>query len=245
MQKEILVLAKSNKNGGYCVGGIELVCGDHGQKHLSNNWVRPVMVADDGAHQGCLPKQLCSGFKVFDIIKIDVVPAASILGQPENWLLQNQKIRKVATLSQTDVVRGLARKADSIWSDSSTWRDDQVSHAAVVAAEPQQSLTVIQPQDLILTLEVEQESYGLRQRVFASFTHAGKSYQRITVTDPAIKRVFRNQFPTVPGVQYQKTLHNRDRYWLTLSLSPEWMGNHYVLAAAVLDHTGYLNRNYG
>ncbi len=245
MQKEILVLAKSCKTGGYCVGGIELVLGDDGRKYLSNTWIRPVTVTEEGQHQGCLDKHLCTGFSVFDIVEINAVPAEYIPGQPENWLLQDTRIRKVTTLSQFDVINMLAQQAGSIWSDDCTYRDDQVSPAAVVSAAQQHSLMVIQPENLTFTLEVEQKPYGLRKRVSASFTHAGKFYSNIKVTDPAVSKVFCNQFPAAPGVQYQKQLRNQDQYWMTLSLSPEFMGNHYVLAAAILDHSGYLNRRYG
>ncbi|QSR34197.1 hypothetical protein CFI10_04210 [Marinobacterium iners] len=245
MQKEILVLAKSCKTGGYCVGGIELVLGDDGRKYLSNTWIRPVTVTEEGQHQGCLDKHLCTGFSVFDIIEINAVPAEYIPGQPENWLLQDTRIRKVTTLSQLDVINCLAQRNVSIWSDDRTVRDDQISPAAAASVAQCHSLMVIQPENLTFTLEVEQMPYGLRKRISASFMHAGKSYNRIKVTDPAITKVFCNQFPAAPGVQYQKQLRNRDRYWVTLSLSPEFMGNHYVLAAAILDHSGYLNRSYG
>lgn len=245
MLKEMLVLAKSWKNGGYCVGGIELTRGNDGCKYLSDNWLRPVTSTRDGKHQGDLPKPVCEHFSVFDIIEIDVEPASCTPGQPENWLLKDQRIRKLSRLFRMDGIYWLVQQAGKVWFDVSTMRDDQVSCNTVLSACAQRSLMVIQPQDLFLTLEVEPNSYGLRKRVYASFSYEGRAYQRIPLTDPAIAKVFCNQFPAQPGVQYQKQLRNQDRYWLTLSLSPEFRGNHYILVAAVLDHSGYLNRRYG
>lgn len=242
MLKQILVLAKSYKTGGYCVGGLELVVESDGQRYITKNWIRPVTIAENGEHKGCLPHSICSEFNVFDVIELDLIPADPIFGQPENYLIQDLRIQKVDCLEVIDCLRHFEKHNLMPWHDTRTVRDDQISSEALAAESPYCSLMLIQPENLVFTLTLD---LNFKRKLYASFTYQGKAYQRIPVTEPALLKLFKNQYPLATGSSYDLVLRNADAYWLTLSLTPEFLGHHYMLVAGVLDHCGYLNRSYG
>lgn len=246
MQKEILVLAKSYKTGGFCIAGVEVDKGTDGQRRLTRRWIRPVS-RQNGTTSGSIPSVACSNFSVFDLIGIDLEKHQPMAGQPENWQWPESAIHTLAPKPDRRVLHQLANCSAAIWHDPSTARDDQISAPHTISMGIEHSLMLIAPQNLVFSLELQRFGNEVRKRIFVSFTHNGQTYRRIAVTDPAIFRVFTNQFPIAIGACARKRLHHGDNYWLTLSLSPCFGKTpcHYIIAAAVIDHTGYLNRTYG
>jgi len=247
MQKHMLVLAKSFKAGDFCVAGLEVGNSVNGHQVLKRNWLRPVSANSSDECIGPIPKGACDNFRVGDVVQLDLVAPRPIIAQPENWLWRESNIRLTRSSVNPQVLRPFADTAEPIWFDPATKRDDQISASYAKSQEIDSSLMLVAPQNLVFTLELSQMATGTRKRIFASFVHKGQAFQRIAVTDPAVCAVFCNQFPSVPGAWVQKTLNHNDNYWLTLSLSPAFgtPAHHYVLVAAVIDHTGYLNRKYG
>ncbi|MFA5631703.1 MAG: hypothetical protein WC997_09340 [Porticoccaceae bacterium] len=245
MHKDILILAKSHKNGGFCVAGVEVNTNGSNQRSLTRRWIRPVC-NDGGQTSGALPSESCRDFSVLDVVRFDLEKHSPMTGQCENWQWPSSAIRTVSTLPDQRVLGHLADRCGDIWHDSATPRDDQVSAQRVLAEHIEHSLMMITPLDLVFSLERQKTLTGVRKRVYCSFTHNGKTYRRIAVTDPVIFRVFSNQFPATMGTTIHKRLRHGDGYWLTLSLSPCFGASnyHYIVAATVIDHTGYLNRTY-
>ena len=247
MQKHMLVLAKSFKAGDFCVAGLEVGNSVNGHQVLKRNWLRPVSANSSNECIGPIPKGACEDFRVGDVVQLDLVAPRPIIAQPENWLWRESNIRLTRSNVNPQVLRPFANSVEPIWFDPATERDDQISTSYAKSQEIDSSLMLVAPQNLVFTLELSRTAKGLRKRIFASFVHQGQAFQRIPVTDPSVCAVFCNQFPSVPGTVVQKTLNHNDNYWLTLSLSLEFgtPAHHYVLVAAVIDHTGYLNRAYG
>ena len=247
MQKHMLVLAKSYKRGGFCIAGIEVGYAANGGQVLKRNWLRPVAADYSDKCTEPMPKSVCGSFRVGDVVQLDLVAPRPMVAQPENWLWQGSDIHLAHRSANPIALQTIANSANSIWCDPATGRDDQISASYAKSQEIDSSLMLVAPQNLVLTLELSQTATGTRRRILASFVHKGQAFQRIAVTDPAVFAVFCNQFPSVPGAWVQKTLNHNDNYWLTLSLSPAFgtPAHHYVLVAAVIDHTGYMNRNYG
>ena len=246
MQKEILVLAKSTKPGGFCVAGPEVLRAANGSRSLSRNWIRPVAMASDGEATRAIPAQLCANFAVLDLITVDLSSHMPLRGQPENWLWQNTRACVTQPLEQLEVLDRLVDPHISPWNDPTTDRDDEISTVQIRAKADTRSLMLIAPQDLVFHLELQNRGFGLRRRVFASFAFNGGEYQRIPVTDPIITRIFAHQFPDTVGTTIDQRLNHGSNYWLTLSLSACFGRKkcHYMLVAAVIDQTGYLNRSY-
>ena len=243
MGKHILVLAKSWKEGGYCIAGPEVIFRADGTRSLGTQWVRPVHARGDGQLTGPIPQALCRQVSVLDVIRLDEAEHAPSAVQPENWQVAAHPLSPQSRFTRLDLLQTLAERSGPVWADPHTARDDQVSSR--VAQASGRSLLLVAPENLVFSLRLQACQQGLKPRISVSFSHQGRHFTGIPVTDPALCRVYRNQFPKAVGQVVECTLHNRDRYWLTLSLSPQWKdGNHYLLAAAVIDHTGYLNRTY-
>jgi hypothetical protein len=251
MQKEILILAKSIKRGDCCIAGVEMENTAGGHRVLGHNWVRPVSESADGACSGAIPKAECDTFCVGDIVLVDLSRPAPIFAQEENWIWAGTPFRKSGQLRDNRILSYLTNSAQQVWSDPATARDDQISEDAASQQNIGHSLMLVAPANLTFSLELKQTDYGLRKSIFASFVYQGKTYQRLAVTDPALRKVFFNQFPQSVGITVSKTLNHGDNYWLTLSLSPKFgpvcggPAHHYALVAAVIDHSGYLNRTFG
>lgn len=243
MQKELLVLAKSQKPGGFCVAGVEIEKSAEGQRNLTSNWIRPVVDKPGEGKIGSIPYAACEGFFVFDVINVELAEHCPEPGQPENWLWSGADLNKVVTIPNHDILGGLANHDEDIWFDDHTHRDDQISLIYEHNQGIDRSLMMVQPEQLSFKLELQDEN---KKKIFASFIHKGKKLEHIPVTDPILHRLFARQFPTDIGESVVKTLKHGDRYWLTMSLTPRFtaMECHYVLVAAVIDQTGYLNRNY-
>lgn len=243
MQKEILVLAKSWKQGGFCVAGLEVRTRADGSKSLTRNWIRPVCASANSEYTGALPKVWCDSFGILDCIDLKLdrhVPAET---QPENWLLRSAPVKGVYSLSDVLLLGNIAAN-DALWTDAETLRDDQIGAAAVTGIA-KRSLVLIQPRELKFRLLLRETQTGVKRKILVSFMHNGHRYRDISITDPAIGKIYSRQFPQRPGETVVTTLNHGDNYFLTLSLSPRFIdGYHYMVGATVIDHTGYLNRNY-
>lgn len=251
MRKEVLILAKSIKKGGYCVAGREIERNANGRRVPGAHWVRPVLGNGERACSGAIPKPAFGRFRIGDIVQMDLARPAPHLAQQENWVWAGTPFRRVGEISSPRSLGYFADRDPGVWFDTSTHRDDQISEEYVREQRIEHSLTMITPTNLVFQLELVATPYGERRRIFVSFEYRGQAHRRIPMTDPALMKVFGSQFPQSPGATVNRTLNHGDNYWLTLSLSPLYTpadgctAHHYVLVAAVIDHTGYLNRRYG
>lgn len=235
------MLAKSRKASGYCVAGLELISQKGTPGKQLGDWIRPVFPCNANAqHSAAVPAPLCGNFSVLNVIEFGVLESTPTQYQPENWLAPEFHVNGIKHLTS---LNSLAAACDSnnVWYDLNTQRDDQVSQRTISASANSKSLMFIQPENLEFTLRNDDKG---KRNVLASFIHNEQHYTDLIVTDPAIERLFKNQFPVQRGQCNITPLRNADNYWLTLSLTPEYRGLRYVLVAAVVDHSGYINRNY-
>lgn len=242
VQKEILVLAKSCKPKGYCVAGLEVVLDENTQEKHLGNWIRPVLPsANQAESSGSVPAELCANFSVLNIVTVNLSNSTPTEYQPENWIAPHFRANDVMSLNS---LKPLSHVCDErpVWFDDKTLRDDQVRQSTVAKNCSTQSLMFIQPENLQFTLSND-ERHG--PKISVCFSYLDHTHKNLSVTDPAIKRLFKNQFPEQGGPTKSTSLFNADNYWLTLSLTPEYRGCRYVVVAAIVDHSGYINRNYG
>lgn len=241
MQKDILILAKSRKPNGYCVAGIELLENPSADYSTFGQWVRPVTPSGHNANNSdAIASHLCKDFGVLDIITVDLLKNTPTQAQPENWSAPRFDVNKVSQLKSVSALSSICDK-QAAWKDITTRRDDQIRPEVASTCADTRSLMFIQPRKLSFKLENDVRG---RHNVLASFSHGDEWYANLKVTDPAIERLFKNQFPSQRGSHKETTLRNRDKYWLTLSLTPVFHGLRYLLVAAIVDQTGYINRSY-
>ena len=99
MKREVAILTKSSKYKGYCVAGIDINTGE---------WVR--FVSDNVQTHGALSvydisyanRCIC---KPLDVVRVDVVGAAPLAHQPENYLIDSHEYwRKTGECTLSDVL---------------------------------------------------------------------------------------------------------------------------------------------
>lgn len=97
--KEIVILSKSTKKGGYCVAGIDTTSG---------KWIRPICnnVADEGAVPiSDILYNDGSQMNIFDKVQIELTSKAPTLAQPENWIYNSEiKWKRKGTSSLNEVI---------------------------------------------------------------------------------------------------------------------------------------------
>jgi len=242
IRKKILVLANSFKQGGRCIAGRFIE--EQENQWQVGEWCRPILPDREG--HDSIPEDVCRGFNPLDVVSIELDGQQPVPGQPENWLWrQGSSITVEHSFNETDnSLANIVDTPDDLWLDLGAHRPDAVRHTHQV----QRSLYLVQPSNLTLTLSIEEiEENGQRRRrrrIFGRFSYRGHVYERIPVTDPIIFRIFSNQFE-VDGPT-TKTLRNGDRYWLTMSIGLPYgpLNCRYKFIAAIIDHSGYLQRTY-
>src|SRR5660397_219325 len=99
MKKEIIILTKSIKRGGYCVAGIAANNGE---------WIR--IISDDvPTEHAVLDSHMTysdgTSIEVFDIVQIDFIEKVATPIQPENWLFnEDVQWEKVGKSSLREVL---------------------------------------------------------------------------------------------------------------------------------------------
>lgn len=246
MHKELLVLAKSFKPGGFCVAGLEVGRDHQGMRVLQNNWVRPVFSSPDQCDSAALPFGSCENFGVFDTVSFEVLGHQPNAGQQENWQWAGTPTINAGIECPPHLLHDLAANSGLIWFDSSTASDNKVSVFYAEHTGRHDSVMLVQPQDMMFCLEVKNNNGKLKRCITAEFTHLDYRFSGISVTDPWVHSFFSNQFPQEVGHKVRAPLGLGDQCWLTLSLTlpfgPQSM--RYLLVAAVIDHTLTLNRRY-
>ncbi|MBU4276406.1 MAG: hypothetical protein KKC30_06695 [Proteobacteria bacterium] len=233
MNKRLVVLTKSDKVGGWCIAGRELI-GESLDYNLGN-WIRPV-VADGpiGNHQCVLNDS--SSVQVLDIVEIPMAGPRPIKHQPENYLIKEDvPWKKLGTMSPS-ALRSFIERPDSLWWDPSAFPEYVTPHY-VSNTLINQSLYIIKPDNLFLNLY----RYGERNRTKAIFTHNGQSYQ-LQVTDPRVKSFTAGKFNTTSATDVKIDLPNQNDYFICISLAGlfEQQRKHYKLVASIIDPTGKL-----
>ena len=235
IRKKILVLANSFKQGGRCVAGRFIKKQE--ERWQVGEWCRPILPDGDG--HDSIPVDVCSECYPLDVVSIELDGRQPAPGQPENWLWRRGSSMTVVHSfnNMNNSLAGIVETPDNLWLDPGAYRPDAVRDTQPV----ERSLYLVQPSDLQLTLCVEDNG---RRRIFGRFIYQGHEYEHIPVTDPIMFRIFSNQFKDDEPVTMP--LRNGDRYWLTMSIGLPIGGRNcrYKFIAAIIDHSGYLQRTY-
>lgn len=234
-QVNLLVLANSNKPGGRCLAGRLIEKLDIGWK--TGPWCRPVNPDDRG--RDAIPESACGLVNPMDVISLELGEDMPTDGQPENrlWMTGTPISIMHAFNKKENALRNLVEHPDDLWLDPDALRPDEVAGAI----EIDHSLVLIQPQNLQFELYINDQG---RRRIQAYFAYNGEQYEKIPVTDPLIFRILSRQF--IEGEHKILLLNHGDNYWLTMSISLPFGPRQcrYKFVAAVIDHTGYLQREY-
>jgi hypothetical protein len=239
MNKTIVVLANSKKPGGRCLAGKELIQKSNGWE--IGSWIRPVTMENSGAVPeysmslalGHLPRLL-------DIIEIPFVRYAPTPDQPENWLLDipiKPNTWQFRGLFDSKEIKSLIDEPAEIW-------DDKTDSRRVVAGYPQKmskpaSLYLIKPED-ILSISIWSEpnpfepTKPIKRHRQAIIRYAGTSHS-LDIDDVAFADKYYPKHPAPHDPPISVKLKNPKETLVCVSLTPEYRGKHYKIAAAFLE----------
>lgn len=245
----MVLLAKSYKPGGKCIAGkrVEYI---EEKKVKVCEWIRPVF--DDGTGHGALPTatftyQDGKEAKVLDIVEVTVKRKANVAGQPENYIIDDTVAwKKISHLNATSIPN-LKENATDIWNEAGV-ESNIVTSDFDENGFITQSLYLIKPSNFEVTLTNEYNEFEekYKRKIVAKFDYSNTTYENISITCPAVRRILANQYPNEGETPKTLALNKGDDYILCMSLSPRFGGadHHYKLVATAFDFDGYLQRNY-
>lgn len=170
MEREVAILTKSSKFGGYCVAGVDLSTGE---------WVR--FVSNDAQTHGALSRRdityedrnICNPL---DVVLVDVVGAAPLAHQPENYLIDSREYwKKTGECTLSDVL-GVhpAEVRPYLYGNPSPFVDgEEIDNIGY-------SLTLVRVSSLTISQTIN--IYN-KPKTKASFVYNGKWYNKMSVTD--------------------------------------------------------------
>ena len=213
---KIICLANSFRDGGRCVGGIQI---DQNNAPIIQNgrpkWVRPVCNTD---HEE-VPTRLVAGINLSDIVEFDAVEVVGHGHQTENVLFDAASIRSVGRFNVSDLEHVIDNnRFFSIFGNKG-------------AAVPESKVDELDHSlSLLLLTEFETNERVFENRAYPqiklSFRYRGHSYN-FPITDP----LFLNQYQRDNNI-----LSGRNRIYVTLSLAAsyqEWSSK--LVAGIIID----------
>jgi len=247
--KTIIILAKSEKNRGYCIAGRELIM--NGEKSALGGWIRPV--SSDLTSHGALfdyhfQAKRFSKVDVLDVVNVPIIEMAPEPGQPENFLIDDQRPWQTLTRMPANMLDICIEQPKDLWLQPGY--DSRIVPAALDDEKHvSQSLYVIKPSDLRFRLTHELTVYDseptFKTKIWALFSYNDQGYC-MTVTDPIIKRLLSRRYPG-PGMPANEFLiENSNEYRLCISLTPRFNAwqHHYKLVSTVFYLGGSILKDF-
>lgn len=228
VQKVVLVLANSVKNKDRCVAGREVL--PNGEAFRLGPWVRPISNHGEG-ELNWAETQLKNGhqIRVLNLVEMTLECPVGDPFQPENWRFSGPGTWK-------DVSEHYPRPRNEMLEEhpSDLWlqkgaRSDRTAHACLQARPPRQSLYVIRPEKLRISLHTE----GEKKRQRAVFAYRGIEYN-LAMTDPEISRRYCSRFPG-PG-EKPLLIPFKGDVVMCVSLAAEFLDHyHYKVVATIFE----------
>ncbi len=231
--KRIVVLANSIKKGARCVAGREV--GFESQL-VSGTWIRPVSGESEGELE---PRHMRieSGvrLKALEIVDIPFTRYSSDPIHPEDWIVDTKRAwQKVGELD-ANTLDTFAEQPKNLWLES-TSHTERVTGKFLLNQPKHQSLYLIRPADLRIELTCEHNRFkNMDQRkTRVAFVYHGQHYQ-MSLTDPDFTDRYCMTYPAIGAHATIVRPSFIDNCLLCVSLTPEFNGYHYKVAATVLE----------
>ena len=234
---EIICLAKSTKHGGICIAGL---------KTDGSGWLRPVSNKRDGT---LYPEHytLKDGREpeLFDIIKIPCTKPEPKYHQPENWIIDQNKLWSIGgscNLCQAQQLLNPEVKKHSCASELLGNSGCQIEYEDLRKSRAEYSLALIKPCEIRWKIT----SYEGRKKSRAIFKLSSNEYN-LPITDPVWNSLlFSLKEGTYDCEEVIEELSLQDfepnKFILTISLSEPFEGRCYKLVAAVINATDVKKR---
>lgn len=229
MQRDIVILAASEKNGDYCVAGIDVDTGE---------WLRPY--SHNKATKGAVPLEHItyadgSHVKLFDVVRIDFADNCHNAMQPENFFYnETERWLKIDKLTLDEIIsrRGTDDRVKIFFND-----DRSVIEHNLDAIHKRESLLLVKASNLEIVIEQPPEvSNNKNKRYRLNFSYNGTDYQRFAIGDTRIRRYFgEKKFGTYPFADFNFVVFSlTDKFDLN--------GKNYKVAAQFLGRNQVANK---
>lgn len=178
MIKQICILTKSYKHGGYCVAGIDI---------NTKEWIRLVNSDNPNTDEIRKEQMFLNGKSIecLDVIEYDFIKNIPNSCQTENWLLNTSlKPKYIKSVSIEELVNIIKIEKDDffIFNNSNLLNENEISNI-------NRSLYIFHVKNLKIEASTY-ESYGeIRFRYKCSFDFNNNQYANISLTDPVYRDV--------------------------------------------------------
>ncbi|MCA9252338.1 MAG: hypothetical protein R3E58_07440 [Phycisphaerae bacterium] len=232
--KRILILANSIKKNARCVAGREIL--DDGVKRRLGEWIRPISRLSEGE---LLPNHYHypNGVEasVLDIADLEFSSISPGPGQPENWLIDDEKSWHFVKSVDPRHIAIVEESPKDLWLVQGA-RVDRISVDDQALRKPQSSLVVVRPEEFQIRMWSDKPPWLAHVRRFtkAIFTYAGTHYS-LSITDPVFTQKYCSNHPGEGEAALVFTPPNGGRCLICVSLTPPFDGYHYKVVATVLD----------
>ena len=240
MVKTLVILANSIRESHRCVTGKELI--PRGPKYDVKGWIR---LAHPETERGAVPVEstICAdgaSAAVLDIVEVKVLGPCADPNHPEDWHFDPRaawkRIRSVPG-------KGLAKLADkppSLWKHGKDSRHVPEGYVSEMP-EPASLYLVGAPKDWHVYYWKERVDAPEQSGKFVNKTRRrlsfryGEHYHEFEITDPAFIERYA-LFENAKEDEYQEVgIERREGAYFCLSLTPEWQGRHYKIAATIFE----------
>ena len=229
--QHLLILANSNKHSGLCVAGRQIVVRE-GRCYLGP-WTRPV---SDHPHGELMPTEIALAGggrpRVLDIVEVPLRGPARDPTQPENWRVRPRVAwRMAAKQYRRPPLELLIEKPANLWLEEGE-RKDRVSADHLAAHPPEQSLYLLQVQNLHARFDWNDREGFYRERYRAMFSYQGENYE-LNITDPRFIARHKPRLlpPDQPSVAF--SVNEQRDTTICVSLAREFNGYHYKVVATI------------
>jgi len=231
--KTIVVLANSVKKKGRCLAGKEVI--RVGEKWEIRKWIRPV--GDAAGAEISLPlMNRCLGreARLLEIIEVPLESPVPLPDQPENWLVQRgQSWKSIGDFLWQDI-DSLIDSPAMLWDSRGSRR---LEKGFPQKMEKPASLYFVPPEEFV-SIQVWAEpnpfESGRVKRHRQLQLRYGGVVHDLDITDPEFARQHFPNFPAANAPKLKIDLAKPDKTLVCASLTPEFRGHHYKLAAALM-----------
>ena len=214
MDKDIVILAISEKNDNYCVAGIDINTGD---------WVRPY--SDIKNINGAVPKDniICDNgksAKIFDIVRIKFEQPCNNLVQPENFYYNQSKRWRYLdslTLHKTVLIHDFDYR-DIIFFN----KNRRLVQSEIDAVNKKESLLMLYVTNLEVIVKISDRDNHKQFRL--NFDCEGVHYSEFAIGDIAVRAMYQDK----PKGHYKFC----DKAIIVFSLTDKFRDDRYYKMAA-------------
>lgn len=177
MYKEIVVLARSTKRGGYCIAGVDTITGE---------WIRPI--SNDVLNEGAVPLSDITyrngeRIEIFDIVKIKLTSYNPTKSQPENYIYDSsEKWEKIGKSSLKEIInfRGYDTTNKIFYNTDKSVKESEINGSP--------SLLLVNVKNPCIFIKTFPE----KRKIQLNFEYNNEKYKFIKISDERINNIYKD-----------------------------------------------------